>query len=283
MSAGHDATAAQAAMYEALARHVWRRRGERPAGEGLELHKRLRAPHGDGPAAGVAALHDWLWSFANAPTSAAVLDVGCGFGATLLHWASRRPGRYVGIAPSPFQIDQARQQAQALQLSERCEFWQQPLAALPAAAFDLVIAVESMCHLGDWPGALRSIASALRPGGTFVVVDDLRLGAADARSFAALAVAWHSPVLRTADELRAAATSAGLQQVEERDLTAQVSHRSRWWCKVAAASLASLALVAPTAPRRAVLRAFAGGLHLESLYARGAVRYLAMSFRRGGA
>ncbi|MBK8101320.1 MAG: class I SAM-dependent methyltransferase [Planctomycetes bacterium] len=281
MTPGHDANA-QAAMYEALARHVWRRRGNRPAGQGLELHKRLAAPRGDGPAAGVTGLHDWLLVYAGTPTAPAVLDVGCGFGATVLHWAARCPGRYVGITPSPFQVLRAREQAAALRLADRCEFREQGLAALPVAAFDLVIAVESLCHLADWPAALAAIGTALRPGGTFVVVDDLRVDGTTARGFRRLAGAWHSPTLRTAAELRAAAAMVGLSATAVHDLTDQVPRRPRWWCRVAAAALSALANVTPTTSQRALLRAFAGGLQLENLYGRGLVRYLALTFRRQG-
>lgn len=273
--------AAQVAMYEALARHVWHRRGGRPAGEALELHKRLRAPRGDGPAAGTAGLHDWLSAFAGASEAGAVLDVGCGFGATLLRWAAAQPFRGLGIAPSPFQIARAREQAAALRLSDRCEFRAQGVDALPPDAFDLAIAVESLCHMADWPAVLAALARALRPGGMLAVVDDFRVAGANGSAFAHLAAAWHSPELRTVAALRAAADAVGLAPVAERDLTAQVPRRTRWWCRLGSLALRGAAAIAPSAARRAVLTAFAGGLELEFLYGSGRARYLAVSFRRG--
>ena len=108
-----------AQLYDGLARFQWwRRRLKRSgAGEGLEMRKRLLAPRPgeDGPPAGADGLDDWLWSRLEPSAGVRVLDVGCGFGATLFHWANNVDGAagaaFVGLTLSGYQVQRAEEVA----------------------------------------------------------------------------------------------------------------------------------------------------------------------------
>lgn len=245
-------------------------------------------PTHDGPADGKAGLDGWLLAKVSPPAGARLLDVGCGFGASLQRWVTATGGSGIGVAASPFQIAKATAAATAAGLGSRCQFVVQDFEhALPGPA-DVVLAIEALMHAADLGGALRRIAAALTTHGTFVWVDDWRSGvAADDPDVFELAQRWSSPPLRERGDLPALLAAAGLQIKAEFDLTAQVpfaaaatasgasaGRRGRWWQRVLRWS--------PSATGRGVAAAFLGGLALERLYARGRACYRACLIQRSG-
>ncbi len=100
----------------------------------------------------------------------AVVDVGCGYGATARLLAARYGCEVTGVTVSRRQLEWA--QAQPVEgppprflLAD----WQR--AALPDAAFDAVVAIESLSHMRDKRRAVAECARVLRPGGRLVVCD----------------------------------------------------------------------------------------------------------------
>ncbi|QIN80488.1 mycofactocin system glycosyltransferase [Rubrobacter marinus] len=95
-----------------------------------------------------------------------VLDFGSGIGSLGLLMA--RHGLDVTLAEiNPALSDYARWRFDRRVLSAR--FLDAGTEALPEAAFDFVSAVDVLEHLPDPRAALRSLAAALRPGGTLFV------------------------------------------------------------------------------------------------------------------
>jgi SAM-dependent methyltransferase len=262
-------------LYEALARWQWWRRrlsGAR-GGARLELRKRLLPPTGDGPADGAAGLDTWLLHKVSPPAGARIVDLGCGFGASLQRWVASTGGSGVGIAASPFQV--AKATASAAPLGDRCRFLVGDFTAIRTHACDVALAIESLQHADDLPAVLRAVAAELRPTGTLVWVDDWRTNctAADP-DVRELAMRWCSPPLREGHELPDLLLAAGLRSHAIVDLTTQVPRRSiaaarpitsRWWQR--------LERWAPTRAGSQVANAFLGGLALERLYARGCAGY----------
>lgn len=105
-----------------------------------------------------------------------VLDAGCGVGATSL-WMAKGCGVHVhGITLSSVQVEKARQSSVALGLEGRAHFSVQDYTAtsFPDASFDVVWAVESLCHAPRKPEFLAEAHRLLRPGGRLVIADYFR-------------------------------------------------------------------------------------------------------------
>lgn len=272
------------ALYDSLARwQWWRRRLRRATAEqGLEMRKRLLPPaNDDGPSDGGDGLDRWLQRRIGARSHASVLDLGCGFGISLLRWLRHGSVRALGVTPSGYQVRRARQVAAAVGLADRCTFEQRNLGDAGHGAFDVVLAIEALGHSPDLDAVLAGVRRQLQPSGVLLWVEDLLSEplSSDA-DVAALADAWRSPPLRDLGAVRAALLGSGLRVVDERDLTAQVPHRS---LELVARSLARARRVArwlPGSSVRDVADAFAGGFVLERLYARDVACYRAFVIER---
>lgn len=281
------------ALYDSLARWQWwrRRLGRAKADQGLEMRKRLVPPmHADGPDDGGAGLDRWLQAKVAARPHQRVLDLGCGFGISLLRWLRHGSERAHGVTPSGYQVRRARQVAAAAGLADRCTFAQRALAEADADAdggdgdFDVVLAIEALGHSPDLDAVLISVRQRLRPSGVLLWVEDLlqQPQPTDA-DVMALAHAWRSPWLRDLDAVRASLARCSLRIVDEADLTAQVPHRSPDAIARSLARTRRLAGWLPRSSARDIADAFAGGFVLERLYARGVACYRAFVIERADA
>lgn len=102
------------------------------------------------------------------PAASTVLEVGCGIGI-ITQLIAARPGvtQAVGVDPSPYLVEQARQHAPSLR------FEVADGRALPFAdqSMDGVVFCTTLCHI---PGPDRALAEAfrvLKPGGSLLVYD----------------------------------------------------------------------------------------------------------------
>ena len=266
-------------LYESLARFQWRRARRGVAADaldGLELRKRLAPSSGGrGPTDGGAALDTWLRPLVGGVEGARVLDLGCGFGVSLMRAVDAGACSCVGLTPSPFQVARARGVATARGVADRCRFEVAALdEALPRA--DIVFAVEALGHTSRLDDALAAVVEALsgaaRP--RFVWVEDLLIeGGGPDEDVEELANSWSSPPLRSLEEADEALAAAGLHVTQAVDLTEQVPSRAVAVIDRARSRLGWARRLLPFPPVRRVLDAFAGGLHLERLYARGKACY----------
>lgn len=267
------------ALYENLARLQWWRARRGVAEEsldGLEMRKRLAPPAaGDGPADGGPGLDHWLRSIVGGVEGSRVVDVGCGFGASLLRAVDAGAVRCSGFTPSEYQVARARRVAAARGVGPRCGFEVAKIdRPLPPA--DVVLAVESLGHTRDLRTALRSVADACRAGGggRFLWLEDLLAEpAAEDPDVRALSRAWSSPTLRSIAEAEETLRAAGLNVVASHDLSGQVVTRDIERLDRARRALSLLRRAVPVPFLRSLSAAFLGGIHLERLYARRLVRY----------
>lgn len=157
-----------------------------------------------------------------------VLDVGCGDGKITAQIAAREPGgSVVGVDPSQEMIDFARQHFDA-EAYPNLRFHTADARHLDFhEAFDWVVSFNALHWIPDQDAALRSIASALKPGGVaqlrFVykgelkslesVIEDTRLSPKWNRFF----TGFSRPYLHlTPDEYTTTAQRCGLDIVEIR-------------------------------------------------------------------
>lgn len=269
-------------LYETLSRWQWRVRSWQGArlGEGLQMRKRLRPPTG----APAIDFDDWLLEQAAPPSGARVLDIGCGFGGTALRWAARAELTCTGVTDSAFQAARAREQARALELDGRCRFVVQEYAAPLPGPCDVAVAVESLAHARQLDVALQRVAAALAPGGTLLIVDDVRQDvSADDATVRDLATRWGTPPLPTAEDFERAIATAGLTLLHRHDLTDRVGVQDADRRRARARWLRAVRGLAPLPQVRRLCDAFLGGLALETLHARGGARYCVFQARAPGA
>jgi SAM-dependent methyltransferase len=106
-----------------------------------------------------------------------VLDAGCGVGGTALDVAARYPSlEIVGVTLSEEQAQLACELAAAAGLCDRVSFaaCDYTDTGLPAGSFDVVWAVESLCHAADRRAFLDEVRRLLRAGGRLIVADFFR-------------------------------------------------------------------------------------------------------------
>ncbi|MBV9059187.1 MAG: methyltransferase domain-containing protein [Pseudonocardiales bacterium] len=107
-----------------------------------------------------------------------ILDAGCGVGGSALWLAKERRAEVVGITLAARQVQKARSYAARRNLTHRVHFEVADFTAtpFPDASFDVVWAVESLCHAADKAAFYQEAARVLRPGGRVVVADFVRSG-----------------------------------------------------------------------------------------------------------
>lgn len=250
------------ALYDALLTCESPRRGD----QAYPVHKRLRfveTQHED--------IYDWVSDRLELRSTDRVLDVGCGVGFGTIRLAERGVARATGLTISQRELIWAARAASRSTRSDDIEFLYGSFDELPRAAFDVVVAVESLKHSPDLDVTLRAVRGSLAPGGRLVIVEDVFGGAPGSASARGVASDWSlTRLYREADYVEALG-DAGCRAV---DLTAAV-RRSGAFALAGKLGALNMAMLCQGPTRAVALRAFRGGLHLEKLYAVGAMRYLA--------
>lgn len=103
-----------------------------------------------------------------------VLEVGCGYGACAVRYASCfGPKKIIGIDITPTRIEHGREYVEQCGLSQTIDLRLGDATRLdfPDASFDKLIAVECAFHFDTRRDFLREAGRVLRPGGTLVVTD----------------------------------------------------------------------------------------------------------------
>jgi len=266
-----------AGLYDELARWQWRRRDR----AGMALRKRLLK--GEARPRSADDVDDWLFEFSGAPAEARMLDVGCGFGLTLVRWAAGREGvTGHGLTIAPWQVERAREHVRSAGLDDRVRIALGTFERPPPGPFDVVLSIESLCHAPDLSATLTALGEVTDPAGYLVVLEDMASDSSvqEMKDGLALRRLWATPHLWALGQWRASLDAAGWCVERECDLTERVPAAS----SSRGATLRKIALSAARRVvgrrRRQVCDAFLGGIALERLYAAGAMRYVALVCRR---
>jgi tocopherol O-methyltransferase len=162
-----------------------------------------------------------------------VLDAGCGVGGTALWLAARFGVSVHGINVQPRHLREAYRRAAAHPDGRRLLLSAQDLTqmALRDCAFDVVWALESVCHAADKAAFIGEAHRVLRPGGRLMVADfflareDLpHHSLARVRSWTG---GWALPHLASVAGFRNSLTATGFRDVAYRDIGANVFPSSR--------------------------------------------------------
>ena len=103
---------------------------------------------------------------------ATVADVGCGHGASTILMAKAFPNaRIIGFDYHSPSIEQARQAAEAAGVAGQVTFEVAAAKDFPARDYDLVTFFDCLHDMGDPVGAAAHVRSALKPDGTWLIVE----------------------------------------------------------------------------------------------------------------
>ena len=173
---------------------------------------------------------------------ARILDAGCGVGGGAIWLAQTFAAEVVGITPVPSQVERARRFGLQRGVSNRVRFAQQDYlhTSFPDASFDVIWAVESICHAVDKAAFYREARRVLRPGGRMGIVEYMRtarpLTSAGEALLHSWLFGWAIPDIATAAEHRDWAAASGFGEVSLIDITSQVRpslKRLHWMASIA--------------------------------------------------
>ncbi len=157
-----------------------------------------------------------------------VLDAGCGLGGSTIWLAQQFGAEVVGVNLVASQLYRARRLAYRHGISDRVSFERRDFTrtGFPEESFDVVWAIESVCHTPDKRSFLAEAKRLLKPGGRLVVADLFRtqhpFSADEEKLLNRWLAGWAVPDLTTTGEFAEAACGVGFTVVTVEDATADV-------------------------------------------------------------
>jgi tocopherol O-methyltransferase len=158
-----------------------------------------------------------------------VLDAGCGVGGSAVWLALTRDVAVAGVTLVASQVARAQRHAETSHVAERVSFEQQDYThtTFPDGSFDVVWALESVCHAPDKQLFVKEARRLLKPGGRLGMVEYMRVGrplpsSADEELVHSWRSGWAIPDIATEEEWRRWAEEAGFVDVKIEDITTQV-------------------------------------------------------------
>lgn len=177
---------------------------------------------------GHAKLADWGFTHLPAIAPSNAVDLGCGGGRNAGELLKKYPkARVTAIDYSDLSVEKARRYNQDMIAAGRCTVQQGDVSnlKLPAGAFDLATAFETVYF---WPGlekCFAQVARVLRPGGYFMICNESDGTDATSLKFEKIIDGMKN---HTAEEIEAALKAAGFSEVKSDH------HPSKPWITVLA-------------------------------------------------
>ncbi len=162
-----------------------------------------------------------------------VLDAGCGVGGSSLWLAGEHGARVCGINIQPLHLDVARRVCSERGLDDLVSFEERNYcdSGLEAESFDLVWALESVCHSDDKPAFVKEAYRVLKPGGRIMVADFFQfkesLDEAEAERMQWWLDGWALPDLSRVSDFSGYLRETGFDDVACDDITPNVLRSSR--------------------------------------------------------
>jgi tocopherol O-methyltransferase len=162
-----------------------------------------------------------------------VLDAGCGIGGSSFWLASQTGAKVTGINIQPLHLEVARAECAARGLEQLVHFEERNYCGtgLPSESFDVVWALESICHSDDKTKFLVEAYRLLRPGGRLIVGDFVQfrqnLDAKHDRKMKIWLDGWAIPHLAGFEQFRDWIRDTGFKQVSAENITPNVLRSAR--------------------------------------------------------
>jgi len=158
-----------------------------------------------------------LIAYGNINAQHKVLDMGCGIGGSSIYLAREVGCDCTGITLSEKQVATANQLAKDYGLSERCRFEANDFTntGYSDQSFDIIWAVESVCHANDKADFLKEAYRLLKPGGRLVLADFLQtrpdLNPKEQHIMDQWAAGWAIPFYETAENFKIKTEAEGFE------------------------------------------------------------------------
>ncbi len=162
-----------------------------------------------------------------------VLDAGCGVGGSSIFLAKTYGCTVTGISLVPDHIRSAQQNAQVGGVADQTEFRVMDYCAtdFPDGSFDVVWAVESVCHAEKKEDFIHEAFRLLKSGGRLIVADFFATAQPqsprDQRLLDKWLHGWSMAPLATPEEFSQSLHQAGFAQIRVTDDTLPVTPSSR--------------------------------------------------------
>ena len=162
-----------------------------------------------------------------------VLDAGCGVGGSSFWIAEQTGAKVTGVNIQPLQLEIARAESARRGLADRVSFEERDycFTSFDAESFDVVWALESVCHCDDKQRFIGEVHRLLRPGGRLIAGDFVRfrenLSSAQAHEMKIWLDGWAIPHLAGFDQFRTWLAQAGFATVTADNITPNVLRSSR--------------------------------------------------------
>jgi MPBQ/MSBQ methyltransferase len=153
-----------------------------------------------------------------------LLDVGSGLGGPSRLAASSAPVSVTGVDLTPEFVDSARVLTERVGLADRVTFEVGSGGGLPLddASFDAAMMIHVGMNLQDKRSVFADVHRVLRPGGTFVVFDQMRVGVGDLPYPLPWALDERSSFVDSPDDYTQQLTAAGFTVEQTVDRTPSV-------------------------------------------------------------
>ena len=153
-----------------------------------------------------------------------VLDAGCGVGGSSIFLAGTFGCLTTGISLSQKQVAKAKANSLKKGLVSSCNFLVADYThtGFPSDHFDVVWALESVCHATDKNDFLKEAYRVLKPGGRLIIADGFKKNKLNTEEEALLQrwlQGWSIQDLETTENMEKYATEAGFECKLVRDLS----------------------------------------------------------------
>lgn len=172
-------------------------------------------------------------SIAQIKPSDHVLDAGCGFGGSSLYLAKNYQCNVTGITLCERQVQVASENARKQNLSHPPRFLVKDYTRtdFPDASFDVVWAIESVCHAKDKKDFIKEAWRLLKPQGRLVVADGFNVrneyNEAERKLLSKAVNGWAVEKMESIPNFEKYLADQGFQNITKKDATPNVLPSSR--------------------------------------------------------
>jgi cyclopropane fatty-acyl-phospholipid synthase-like methyltransferase len=162
-----------------------------------------------------------------------ILDAGCGIGGSSIWLTKNYDVKAIGITISDKQVKEARRLSQINKVEQNTDFYEKDFlnSGFDDETFDVVWAIESVCHAENKKDFLREAYRMLKNGGRLVVDDGFLLrdikDKKERKTFASFLEGMALPNLAPESQFRQALEEVGFKNIQIYDKVREVLPSSK--------------------------------------------------------